>query len=188
MIGIGATALVGKDTLFGILNNLYPGRFERVALADNLKAELNETCLKLYGISAFTKDPKEKELIRHIFVAHGKIKRIQHEGTYWTGLVQNRVEELINNGVIPVVTDIRYSTYKEDEIFWLKEKNNGVYIHINRFGSDGVKVEPPNSDEKEQEKILEKYADFRLNWTTSSDMSYLEDVVKVQLNDLLNKI
>ena len=40
----------------------------------------------------------------------------------------------------------------------------------------------------QQEKILEKYADFRLTWTTSDNEEYLIDTVKIQLTPLLNKI
>jgi hypothetical protein len=188
MIGIGATALVGKDTLFKILDNLYPNKLERVALADLLKAEMDEFCKKQYGVSAFTRNPQEKELIRPIFVAHGKIKRIQHMGQYWTSLVQDRINDIIRNNLIPVCTDIRYSTFPKDEIFWLKTFNQGVYIHVNRYSKDGLKIEPVNSDEKEQEIILEQYADYRLSWNTSDDLSYLEDVVKVQLKHLLDRI
>lgn len=188
MIGIGATALVGKDTLFKVLDSIYPNTFERVGLADLLKHEMDDFCKKSYGISAFTKDPKEKELIRPIFVAHGKIKRMQHHGTYWTGLVQKRVDDIVCDGLIPVCTDIRYAIFPEDEIFWLKNRNKGVYIHVNRFNADGSKIEPPNSDEQQQEKILEKYADFRLNWMTSNNFDYLCDIVKIQLSSLLKLI
>jgi hypothetical protein len=172
MIGIGATALVGKDTLFGILDNLFPEKLERVALADPLKAEVNQFCVDKYGISAFTKNPQKKEIIRPIFVAHGKIRRDMTKGTYWTGLAEERVNDIISRNLIPVCTDIRFAVHKEDEVFWLKNKHNGVYVHINRFNKDGSKVEAPNSEEKEQEKILEKHADFRLNWQTSSDINF----------------
>lgn len=188
MIGIGCTKLVGKDTLFSILNNLYPGKLERVGLADFLKLEMDEFCKKNYGISAFTKNPVEKELIRPLFVSHGKVKRFQTRGTYWTGLIQERVDAIISDGLIPICTDIRYSTYPEDEIFWLKEKNNGVYIHVNRYNKDGIKLESSISDELEQEKVLEMKADYKLNWVTSDDLDYLTDVVKTQLSGLLEKI
>ena len=188
VIGIGATKLVGKDTLFTILNNIFPGKLERVGLADILKAECDEFCLKHYGISAFTKIPSEKEILRYCFLSHGKIKRLLTKGTYWTGLIQERVDDIINDGLIPVCTDIRYAQYPEDEIFWLKNKNDGIYIHINRFNSDGSRIESNIKDEIEQEKILEKHADFRLNWQTSADKTYLEDTVKIQLKDLISGI
>jgi len=187
MLGLGATALVGKDTLFRILDKILPNTFERVGLADNLKSEVNDFCLKNYGFSSFTKDPAQKEAIRDLFVAHGKIKRRISKGTYWTNLVQSRVEEIINNNLIPVCTDIRYATYKEDEVFWLK-KNGGIYIHMNRFNKDGSKVEAANSEEKEQEKILEKSADVRFNWQTSDDENYLVDTVSIQLRPIIEKI
>jgi hypothetical protein len=188
MIGIGCVARSGKDTLFKILDSLCPDKLERVALADLLKHEMDDFCKKNYGISAFTKDPLEKEIIRDMFVSHGKVKRLQHKGKYWTGLVQERVDNIIKEGLIPVCTDIRYSIYPEDEIFWLKVRNNGVYIQVDRYNKDGSKIEPANVDEKEQEKILEQDADYRLSWNTSDDLSYLEDVVKAQLKGLLDRI
>lgn len=187
MIGIGCCGLVGKDTLFKILDSLFPNKLERVALADNLKGELDEFCQRHYKISAFTKNPVEKEIIRGLFVSHGKVKRIISKGQYWTNLVQERINDIIHDGLIPVCTDIRYSYYPEDEIFWLKEKNKGVYIHVNRY-NNGEKILALNSEEMEQEKILENQADFRLNWATNNDINYLTDIASAQLKPLLDII
>ena len=186
MIGVGSNALVGKDTLFTIFDNLFPNKFERIALADLLKHESNNFCQNNYGISAFTKDPKEKEIIRPFFVVHGKIKRTQTKGKYWTSLVQNRVDEIIKNNLIPFCTDIRYAFYAEDEIFWLKTVNNGIYIHINRYDENGVKMCGINDEEKEQEKLIERYADYKVNWPTSKDLNFLTDIVKIQLKPILD--
>ena len=188
IIGIGATGLVGKDTLFNILNELFPNKLERVALADFLKVETDEFCRKHYGFSSFTKDSAQKELIRPLFVVHGKIKRQQTQGKYWYSLLQERVDDIIKDGLIPVCTDIRYNYYSEDEYYWLKTLNSGVYIHVNRFNKDGSRVEALNNEEKAQEKILENLADYRLNWSTSDDKNYLIDTVSIQLKDLLDKI
>lgn len=187
MIGLGCCARVGKDTLFEILNELKPNKFERIGLADLLKAELEDFCKQKYNISSFTQDYVDKELIRPLFVAHGSIKRILSNGTYWTGLAQYKVDEIISRGKIPVCTDIRYSTFSMDEIFWLKEKNKGVYIQIDRI-FEGKKILPANSDELEQSKILEKYADYTLNWETSEDKVYLIREVSSQLEKLLDRI
>lgn len=187
MLGIGSAALTGKDTLFKVLDYLIPNKFERIGLADLLKSECDEFCRKNYGISAFTKIPREKEIIRPFFVTHGKVKRNLSNGTYWTGLVQERVNKIKEEGLIPVCTDIRYNLYLNDEYYWLKEVNEGVYIHVNRF-LDGNKIPPANEEEKENTVKLEKLADYRLNWETSNDFNYLCDVVSLQLKDLIQKI
>ncbi len=191
MIGAGAIALVGKDKFYQVLSHILNEsgiQTERVALADILKSEVNEFTTKQYGISAYTKDPKEKDIIRPLFVCHGLIRRNQSQGTYWTNLLQQRVNELYSENILPICTDIRYAQYSEDELHWLKGINNGVYIHINRFLKDGKKVLPANNDEKTNEPILAQAADFTLNWQTSDDFNFLCDVVKIQLADLLKII
>jgi len=142
----------------------------------------------LYGISAFTTDPIEKELIRPFFVSHGKIKRSITKGQYFTDLVQERVNLLKENNILGVCTDIRYAVYPKDEIFWLKQVNGGKYIHINRFDKNGSKILGANPDEIENEKVLSKMADYTLNWASSDDFSYLCDTVSVQLKDLIVQI
>ena len=34
---------------------------------------------------------------------------------------------------IPIVTDIRYSEYKKDEVDWVKNELNGVVVHISQY-------------------------------------------------------
>ncbi len=190
MLGIGSSALVGKDTLFGILSDIFKDKIpmERVALADILKAEVNEFTSKTYGISAFTKDPKEKEIIRPLFVIHGKIRRVLSRNKYWTNLLQERVDSLFTEGAIPVCTDIRFAESEEDEIHWLKNKNNGVYIHVNRYDKSGNRIPPANEEEERNTRILEKHADFTLNWQTTDDKQLREDIVRAQLDGLLKLI
>jgi hypothetical protein len=191
MIGVGSCALVGKDKFYQVLSHVLKEsgiQTERVALADALKGELNEFTNKKYGISSLTNDKREKEIIRPLFVVHGKIRRQMSNGKYWTNLVQERVDDICKEKILPVCTDIRYAQYSEDELYWLKNVNNGIYIHINRYLKDGTKVLPANNDEKENEPILAKSADFTLNWQTSDDFEFLVDTVKIQLSNLLEII
>jgi hypothetical protein len=191
LIGIGCVALTGKDTFYKLFSSIlkdYGISCERVALADNLKSEVDRFCKEKYGISAFTKDPKEKEIIRDCFVSHGKIMRKLSHGKYWTSLVQPIVDNYKNEGKLVICTDIRFAEFECDEINWLKEKNKGIYIHINRFGANGEKFLPINQEEEKNEKILKNKADFTLNWTTSDDQDYLKDTIILQLKDLIFNI
>lgn len=191
LIGVGAIALVGKDTFFKIFSDILKEHnieCERVALADQLKSEADQFCKEKYGISAFTKNPKEKEIIRDFFVTHGKIMRNLSKGAYWTSKLQPIVDNYRQENKLVICTDIRYSEFECDEINWLKDKNKGIYIHINRFKQDGSKFLPINSDEAKNEKLLRNKADFTLNWMTSDDQNYLIDTIKLQLKDLLKNI
>lgn len=191
LLGVGCIARVGKDTFFKIFSDIlkeYNIETERVAFADQLKAEVDQFCREKYRISAFTKDPEEKETIRDCFVSHGKIMRKLSEGKYWTSLVQPIVDNYINHGKLVICTDVRFSEFQSDEINWLKEKNKGIYIHLNRFDENGNKFPPINEEEAKNEKILQNRADFKLNWSSSNDLDYLTDTVKLQLKDLLKKL
>jgi hypothetical protein len=191
LLGAGCIALVGKDTFYRLFSSIlkdYGIECERVALADQLKLEVDQFCREKYGISAFTKNPAEKEIIRDCFVSHGKIMRKLSKGKYWTSLVQPIVDGYRKEGKLVICTDIRFAEFECDEINWLKEKNKGIYIHLNRFGNDGRKFSPINSEEERNEKILENKADFKLSWVSSSDENYLIDTIKLQLKDLLTKI
>lgn len=191
LIGVGACAMVGKDTFYKLFSSILKGygiECERVALADQLKVEVDQFCREKYGISAFTKNPKEKEIVRNLFVSHGCIMRTLTNGKYWTSLLQPIVDTYKKEGKLVICTDIRFAEFEYDEINWLKEKNQGIYIHINRFKDDGSIFLPINHEEKNNEKILENKADFRLNWISSPDENYLIDVIKFQLKDLLEKI
>lgn len=191
LIGVGCIARVGKDTFFKIFSDILKEYYidcERVALADQLKVETDSFCREKYGISAFTKDAKEKEIVRDCFVSHGKIMRKLTQGKYWTSLVQPIVDNYRKEKKLVICTDIRFAEFESDEINWLKDKNQGIYIHINRFDSDGNKFLPVNQEEERNEKVLENKADFRLNWSTSEDFNYLTDTVKLQLKDLIIKL
>ena len=186
IIAISGVARSGKDTLFNILSSINP-KIARFALADDLKADCDKFFREKLGISAFTRDPKEKELIRPLFVDYGDIKRKQSKGTYWTGLLQSKIDNFLEDGGIPCVTDIRYDEYEgSDELDWIK-RNNGILIHVSRR-EDGLLIQPANEREKYNDPRLLKRADFKLVWNTSNDSSYLFDCVSLQLSGLISKI
>ena len=190
LVTISGAATSGKDTLYLILEKIfkqYKIECDRVGLADPLKVELNEFCKSNYGISSLTKNPKEKELIRGLMVCHGKIKRTQTNGKYFTSIAQKRLEDNIKDNILTIVTDIRYASYSEDELYWLKS-NNGVLIHIERIDENGEIIEPANADEKENDPKIKAAANYHLRWPTTNDEQIREDFVKTQLKDLITKI
>lgn len=174
IIGVSGCARSGKDTFFGILKKYLP-EVEQVALAYELKRDLDDFVKSKIGISVFTDETKDKSLIRGLMVEYGKIKRQQTEGTYWTCLAQKKINEILRSDKIPVITDVRYDIYPKDEFHWLKNENNGVLVHVTRmFGSD--EIPPANEEESINNEKLKTKADYSIRWNTvEATQNALED-------------
>lgn len=167
VIGFTGLAGCGKDSLFTILSEITNGNVVRFALADALKQELREHVQKLYNIDIFNCSREDKELIRPIMVDHGKIKRKQTQGRYWTELLQKSISAYPESGKVAIITDIRYIEYPKDEFFWLKQELNGLLVHISKYvvnPQTGGKVFslPPNREEAINDPLLAKKADHRI--------------------------
>jgi len=175
IIGVSGCARSGKDTFFNILKKYIP-EVEQVALAYELKKDLDDFTKSKIGISVFTEDTKQKSLVRGIMVEYGKIKRQQTEGTYWTCLAQKKINEILRSDKVPVITDIRYDIYPKDEFHWLKNENNGVLVHITRmFGTD--EIPPANEEESINNEKLKTKADYSIRWNTvETNQNALEDI------------
>ena len=169
-VGIGGVARAGKDTLFKLLErnleNVIP--VKRIALADELKSELDPFLIEKFGISAFTSNTEEKERIRPLLVAYAKIKRTASQGTYWTSKIDSKVKECISSGVLPIITDIRYFEYQDDEVSWLRSFD-GILIHLTRIDKNGHFILPANSEEEANDPKINKAAELCVVWNSSSN-------------------
>jgi len=169
-IGISGYARVGKDTLFSLFEkyaNEINVKVKRVGLADALKKDLKPFIKENFNYDIDNVNDYEKELIRPLMVAYGKCKRSQSLGKYWTSKVQSEIDTCISNNIIPIITDIRYMEYPEDEFFWLKEKNKGILIYLSR-----LKIKPANIEEKENINLIKKHADYSIKWKTENKNYY----------------
>jgi hypothetical protein len=190
IIGLTGVARSGKDTFFSILKRYLKEKnidSERIALADELKEELGDFVEKKFKINLSKCDGKDKELIRPLMVAYGKCRRVQTDGKYWTSLVDAKVKELRKNGIIPIITDIRYIEYKDDEYSWLKS-HNGYLIHISRRLDDGSIIPPANIEEKSNDNKLKAVADFMINWETCQDINALYELMQKNLKNIYEKV
>lgn len=190
-IFLAGNATVGKDTLFLCLQEIFKEfniDVNRWALADKLKIEINDFTKEQYGISSFTKDIAEKTLIRDLMVSHGKIKRKQSQGTYWTQSLTPNILENLKEGELPVVCDVRYDEYPKDELYWAKEYFKGIVVYIERILPDGQLVPPANNDEKDNNVRIKEKANFILKWPTTELLETRLDFVKVQLKSLIKRI
>ena len=178
IIGISGVATSGKDTLCNMISRYLSQRniiSKRIALADNLKNDLRDFILDKFSIDITKSTPEEKSLVRPIMVSYGKIRRSISKGTHWTQKVEKDLERLTSENIIPIITDIRYMEYPEDEYFWLKNKN-GILVHISRLDLNGNLIPPANIEEKENYIKLKEVSDLKLTWRTeeNNDALYYE--------------
>ncbi len=168
IIGLSGYAGSGKDLFYHILSSKI--KCKRFALADLLKEELHQTIKSLYGVDIFTCSREEKELIRPIMVAHGKVRRTLSNGTYWTGYLKPKIDKYLadNKDGFAVVTDIRYAEYVNDEVIWLKDIMGGKLVHIKKYiqneNGELEYVNAPNQDELENDPKVQKLADYKIEW------------------------
>jgi hypothetical protein len=189
MIGLTGVARCGKDTFYSILKKYLEEKnlkSERIALADNLKKELGDFTKEKFKIDLNKCEGKDKELIRPLMVAYGKCRRVQTEGKYWTSLVDSEVKNFKKDNIIPIITDVRYIEYKEDEYSWLKS-HNGILIHISRKLDDGSLIPPANIEEKSNDNKLKAVADYSISWETCQDVNFLYELMQKQLKNIYEK-
>jgi hypothetical protein len=170
VVGIGGCARSGKDTFASILAYKLQraGKsVKRIALADPLKADVDNFLMKNLGISAFTTIPEEKLIIRPMLVWYGDAQRKRTDGRYWIDLAKKTIDE--TNYDYYIITDIRYDVYEKDELYFLKNEVNGVLCHISKYTWDiqwghKVFVQPANEHEQENDPKIEAAAHHAIKW------------------------
>jgi hypothetical protein len=164
---------------------------KRFAIADEIKRQLHLFIKTQFGVDIYNCTDAEKTMVRPIMVDWGLIKREKSQGQYLTNLLQADIDEAFrphdwpmlngrghihSGGNIPkevidlaIVTDIRYSQYPEDEVYWVQEKNDGALVHIKKkVGEDEIGEPvftlPPNEQEMLNDPILQECADYHVEW------------------------
>lgn len=189
-IGVSGNAMSGKNTLAKIIQKRFENSafFEELSLAATLRQELEPFILETCGFSAFTEIREQKSFIRNLLVETAKLRRFGSKGTYYTKKLQPKIHEFLANGITPIITDLRFDEYEKDERWWLKEKNNGVLVHITRMLPNGMKLAPANSTEAENDPKMEAAADIKIVWPTTLDFAKLSELIEPQLIELWEKI
>ncbi len=180
VIGLCGNARSGKDTFCDYAKEFFSKKkvsAGRSAFADELKKDLDHLCRNKIGISAFTKDTKEKEIIRPLLVSYGTDVIRKMDENWWIDKLEKSLGLHKELNIIPIVTDVRYL----NEIEWIQKKHNGVVVHITRKG-----IGPANKEEKENLPILKKQSDYRMMWPTFG----VDDIGKAKpyVNKIMNKI
>ena len=209
VIGLSGVAGVGKDLFYQILSSRIP--CVRVSLADNLKKEAIDWCVKHYNINPVNCSREEKNSIRDFLVFHGTFKRKQTQGRHWIQSLEKSMSVLDLKDKNVVITDIRYDDYENDEVSWLKNEKEGILVHISRTqdvpvgainrvkdlkgkelefdsGKAVVKenIPPANSEEARNNPKLIKAANFHVEWPTiKGSHSYILGEAGVYVDEFL---
>lgn len=186
IIGISGNATSGKDTLYKILEEHFKARgldAVRFALADCLKAEVDEFCKKSYGISVYTTNPKEKAAIRPFLVGYGKSHRIISRGRYFIEKLEKVMEGQLG---IKIITDIRYDEHDADEYGWLKSQG-GLLFYVERY-QDGRLVPPANEEERVNNLKLRGKADFLISWNTFGENEQNDKLITKTIKEIVDDI
>ena len=156
VIGITGYAQSGKDTFCNYALEFLADkkiRCTRKAFADALKKDVHQLCIQKIGVNSFSGNPVEKELIRPLLVAYGTDIMRKLNDKHWIERLNLDLDICRELKVLPIITDLRY----ENEMQWLQEELGGVAVHITRLGTG-----PANAEEKAQNPILKKRADYRI--------------------------
>jgi hypothetical protein len=183
LVGIGAIARVGKDTLADILLEIAADKgiaAKKFPLAHALKLDLDDFLVEKCGMNVWTNDSNDKAIFRDLLVAYGKIQRFRTDGTYWTNIVTKLIDGWVykyyrNEPVLAIVPDVRYAVYDTDEVNWVRN-NSGLLINLER-----PHIEPANTDEAINCTKVKKASNIQYCWDTVEDMAILKQEVKTHI-------
>lgn len=175
IIAIGGFARSGKDTCCQSLIRSAPDYYKvrRVAFADELKREVDKFLIEQTGISAWTDDNKEKEIIRPFLVFWGTNFRRHQNPNYWIERIDETIQQDNSHNVF-IITDLRFP----NEHDWIKSKN-GVSCILKRKD-----VNAPNETEEKNNALLLSKVDYIFNWPNLS-IDEIDSHVKTTIQPLL---
>lgn len=154
LIAITGSAGVGKDTVYEALKQYllsFGTTAFRLSIGDEIKKEMNEFLLKSIGISAWTRNRNEKDVIRPLLVEFGRAKRFKFGSDYWAKMLAPKLKLNGSQNIISVLTDFRYFDFEYE---WIRSQDS-LIIYLERDG-----VEPANSDETENNPKIKAHADL----------------------------
>ncbi len=152
IIGIGGNARSGKDTLANNLVSILAElniKAKKVSFANALRQSVDDFLLRELGISAFTEDKKEKDIIRPFLVFWGTdIMRGRDEDVWVKKLQSSLKEDQVN-----IISDLRFT----NELDWI-QNNNGVSVMLSRPNAN-----PANKYEEEENKKLRQSVNLKFS-------------------------
>ena len=195
LIEVAGLAFAGKDTFVGIAKNILEKNgyiTRKLAFADALKDEVAEMLnYNTFEANAYVSDPKEKSNIRPLLVWWGcQRRRESKDGLYWVNELDEYLKWVVCrekehlDKLVFFISDGRFS----NELEWAQKSWGGIVIHLKRWSYqeirnglgdfDTVKVydSPPNKEETENDPIIQKMADYRVEWENAKKMTQEEAI------------
>tara|TARA_R110000824_G_scaffold21832_3_gene80978 strand:+ start:88 stop:699 length:612 start_codon:yes stop_codon:yes gene_type:complete len=186
VIGIAGVARVGKDTFCESLIDILKSqgiKAQRVAFADALKQDiaslleekLGHKWVDKLGVNPYIKD---KEIIRPLYVAYGKLMRDLTQDAHWVNKVKEKVETNRKKNIISLISDVRYA----DEVNWINSTRGGATVYLNREG-----FHPINEEEVINDPLARSKCTYQVQWTTETEGStptFLESLRQQTLHHL----
>ena len=176
IIGIAGNAGSGKDTLGENFEKILTEqgiKAQRLSFAFELRKSLDKFLVQETGISAFTKDKKEKDLIRPLLVCWGTDIMRELNDNIWI----EKIEPSLYDNQVNIITDLRFP----NELKWIKDKG-GFSLLIKR---DGIK--PANEYEELHNKNMAKEVDLEFQIGNFDDQKLIQLTANEILNSLINQ-
>ena len=152
IIGVGGNARSGKDTLASNLVSILAElniKAEKVSFANALRQSVDDFLLRELGISAFTEDKKEKDIIRPFLVFWGTDIMRRRDEDVWVKKLQSSLKE----NQVNIISDLRFT----NELDWI-QNNNGVSVMLSRPNAN-----PANKYEEEENKKLRQSVNLKFS-------------------------
>ena len=163
LIGIAGFARTGKDSLASMMANLLEEQSHKcntASFAYHIKKDVDLFLKSRLNISAFTEDPKEKEIIRPMLVCWGtEIIRNKIDSKYWIRKMHSTCVINTLQGAKTIIPDVRF----QNEVEWIHSLG-GTTIYIEREGTN-----PINQDEEKYTKKLKNMCKFSFFWNNLKD-------------------
>ena len=176
IIGIAGNARSGKDTLGKNFVRILKDcgiKAKTYSFADELKKSVDDFLIREIGISAFTEDTEEKNIIRPFLVFWGTDVMRKINDNIWV----EKIEPNLDNNHVNIITDLRF----ENELDWINE-NDGLSLLIKRSG-----VEPANEYEKVNNQKMSELVDANFEMGNFEDEKLIELMSSEILNSLINE-
>lgn len=161
LIGICGFAQVGKDTLSNFLVE-FLGEKDIIAkkgsFADGVKRDLDAFLLEKLGISAFTEDPKEKEIIRPLLVSWGTDVMRNIDPDHWIKRYEYEYKDNLSFNKVSIISDLRF----ENELNWI-HKSDGITVWVDR-----PQIKARNKDEEFYTKPLKSKCKHIIEWPNTT--------------------
>ena len=198
LISLGAYGRAGKDTFYLIAKNILEKNGYnsiRMAFAEEVKRDLDPFLKEKVGISAFTENTEEKNLIRPFIVAYSTTLMRKINPNIWIDKLREHIKSFTSDlecfrldTDIIFIADLRF----ENEVDMLKNEYDGKCIHVKKYyyDNDGKKwYNPPANDEElKNDPLVQLKSDILIEWPeVKEDTINNPDLNKIVL-DTLNKL